>query len=304
MALERTRETRIDVVYDEKGRPAHLVQRRERRRYELIYEGERVARAVLHLPDGTARLAAHYAYDAQGRLIEVRDNRGLACAYRYDELSRMVRDETRGGSVYTVRYDREGRCTYACGTDRYEERSLRYDKLARSTWVTDSHGNVTRYEYNPRGQVLKTTSPSGEVTRAEFDDWGRPIRSTSETGEVREHVYDELGRLVVRRTSGGLETTIHYDDEHRLVGYEQTSNGELATRARFTYDEDHNVTSAQVNDRPAWRYGWTAFGELASVTTPSGATARRYYDERGALRRATNLDSRPGPGRATRSAAC
>jgi len=289
-ALERTREARIDVVYDERGRPAHLVQRRERRRYDLVYEGERIARAVLHLPDGTSRLAADYEYDAEGRLVTVRDNRGMACAYRYDDRCRMVRDETRGGSVYTVRYDREGRCVYACGTDRYEERSLRYDKLARSTWVTDSHGNVTRYEYNAHGQVMKTTSPTGEVTRAEFDDRGRPLRNTSEAGEVRQVVYDELGRLVGLETSGGVETRMQYDDEHRLVGYEQTTDGELATRARFAYDDDHNVTSVQVNECPAWQYTWTAFGELSTVTAPSGATAHRYYDELGALRRVSNFD--------------
>lgn len=146
-----------------------------------------MARVVLHLPDRTAQRAAEYGYDARGRLASVRDARGVAAQYAYDDEDRIVRDEKRGGSVYTVRYGRDGRYAYACGTGGYEERSLRYDKHAQKTWVTDSHGGVTVYEWNERGQVVKTTTPCGVVTRAEFDDRGRPVRQTLENGELREH---------------------------------------------------------------------------------------------------------------------
>jgi YD repeat-containing protein len=255
-AIERTREARIDIVYDASGRPAHLVQRRERRSYELAYEGDRIVRALVRLPDGTVRPAAKYAYDERGRLVTVSDARGIAAVYEYDADDRIVREEKRGGSVYTVRYGRDGRCEYASGTNGYEERTLRYDTAGRKTWVTDSHGGVTLYEWNERGQVLKTTTPSGSVTRAEFDDRGRPVRETEETGALREYVYDDFGRVIVERRSGGLETRFHYDREHRLVAYEESVDGESTTRGRLSYDEENNVTSVQLNEQPPWRYRW------------------------------------------------
>jgi YD repeat-containing protein len=46
----------------------------------------------------------------------------------------------------------------------------------------------------------------------------------------------------------------------------------------------------EVDEQPAWRYAWSAFGEPVSTTAPSGATAHRQYDELGGLRRATNWD--------------
>ena len=128
------------------------------------------------------------------------------------------------------------------------------------------------------------------MTRAEFDDRGRPLRQTLENGELREQVYDERGRVVRERQSGCPDTVFHYDDEHRLIAYEEVLEGEILSRARLAYDEDHNVTSVQVDEQPAWRYAWSAFGELVWTTAPSGATAYREYDELGGLRRATNWD--------------
>lgn len=92
---------------------------------------------------------------------------------------RVARAQTRGGKIYTIRYDRRGRCVYASGSDRYEERVLKFNPAGRTTWVTNSHGQVTTYEYNVRGQVVKTTSPTGEV------GWER-----------RRH-YDTAHRLIV-----------------------------------------------------------------------------------------------------------
>jgi len=290
VAIERTREARIEILYDTAGRPSHLVQRRERRSYELAYEGDRVARVAIRLADRTVQRAAEYGYDARGRLVSVHDARGVAALYEYDDEDRVVRDEKRGGSVYTVRYGRDGRCEYACGSNGYEERSLRYDTLARKTWVTDSHGGVTLYEWNDRGQVIKTTTPCKVVTRAEFDERGRPLRQTLANGELREQLYDDLGRVVVDRQSGGTETRFHYDDEHRLTGYDECLDDEVLTRGRLTYDEDHNVTSVQVNDQPAWTYRWSPFAEPVTITAPSGANASRQYGEHGGLRQATNWD--------------
>ncbi len=289
-AIERTREARLEIVYDAEGRPSHLVQRRERRSYQLVHEGARVVRVVLRLPDSSVRVAAEYGYDAQGRLVSVHDARGLAARYAYDDEDRIVHDEKRGGSVYTVRYGQSGRCEYAAGSDAYQERALRYDTQAKTTWVTDSHGGVTVYEWNDRGQVVKTTTPCGVVTRAEFDERGRPQRQTLENGELHEQVYDERGHVVRERQSGSPETVFHYDDEHRLVAYEEVLEGEIVSRARLAYDEDHNVTSVQVDEQRAWRYAWSASGEPVSTTAPSGATAHRQYDELGGLRRATNWD--------------
>jgi YD repeat-containing protein len=295
VAIERTREARIDIVYDLQGRPSRLVQRRERRSYELVYEGERVTRVALHLPDRTVRTAADYAYDARGRLVTVHDARGVAALYEYDDEDRIERDEKRGGSVYTVRYGRDGRCAYACGTNGYEERALRYDTTARKTWVTDSHGGVTLYEWNDRGQVIKSTSPTGEVTRAEFDELGRPKTEALATGELRSRTYDAVGRLIILASSFGWEQRRTYDEEHRPVVAEEWTalNADEPVRAkvmRYAYDADNNLASVQYEHLPPWSYAWTPFGELACATDPSGARRSWEHDELGQVARATNAD--------------
>ncbi len=295
-SFERTQLGRIDVVYDERGRPAHLLQVREQQGYSFTYdEGGRIVEAQRRLPDRSRRPAARYVYTADGRLSEVHDARGLSGRYEYDEDGRVVRDETRGGKIYTIRYDRRGRCVYASGSDRYEERLLKFNPAGRTTWVTNSHGQVTTYEYNLRGQVVKTTSPTGEVTRAEFDEYGRPATQTLETGEIHRHAYDELGRRVRLKSSYGWEQRRYYDGAHRLIVAEEWArrDNKVALRARamrFGYDAEHNVTSVQHEPQPPWRYEWTPFGELASSVDPAGARRTWARDERGNVARATNAE--------------
>ena len=292
VAIERTSGARVDILYDTAGRPSHLVQQPERRSYELVYEGTRLARINLRLPDQSSRLAVEYGYDARGHLVSVQDTRGVAARYEYDDDNRVVREEKRGGSVYAVRYAPNGRCIYARGTDGYEERSLRYDTHAKQTWVTDSHGGTTLYDWNDRGQVVKTTTPCGVVTRAEFDDRGRPVRQTLPNGELQEQAYDELGHVALERQTAGREQRFRYDEHHRLIGTVDCADDEVIGRLQIGYAEDHNVTSIQFNDDAPWRYVWSPFSQNTTTIAPSGATKSMQYNELGGLVRSTNWEGR------------
>jgi len=291
-SIERTPKARLDFYYDEQSRVISVTQSREQRRYQIQYEGhqgDQVSRVWLYLPDGSSRLVAEYHYDPRGRLIQVIDSRGPAIHYQYDDENRITREESRDGSTYDLRYQGDA-CVHARGTDGFEECNVEIDKNGRTTRVTNSHGKVTQYTWNKRGQVHRAISPTGNVTSQVFDEEARPIQYGQEDGSTVDHEFDDLGRTKTIRTSRGEKTEFHYDDEHRLVAYEELVNDEVATRVRFTHDEDHNVTSIQFNDEPAWKYDYTSYGEVARITAPSGATTSSFYDERGGILAATNWD--------------
>jgi|GEM_PF-1390066 len=291
-SIERTSKARLDFYYDEQSRVVGVTQSREQRRYEIQYEGHQgnqVSRVFLHLPDGTSFLAVEYRYDARGRLVDVIDNRGSAVQYAYDDENRITHEQSRDGSTYDLHYQGNA-CVHARGTDGFEECSVEIDKNGHTTHVTNSHGQVTRYTWNHKGQVLRAVSPTGNTTSQVFDKEDRPIQFGQEDGSTVDHEFDDLGRTTCIRTSRGAKTEFHYDDEHRLIAYEELVKDEVATRVKFTHDADHNVTSIQINDEPAWKYDYTSYGEVARVTAPSGATASSLYDQHGGILASTNWD--------------
>lgn len=292
-ALERTAAARVDFLYDPAtGIPSAIVQRREGRAYILEHTGGRLTRVSLRLADGSVRSVLEYEYDDRGQLSELHDQRGLAKLYVYDADGRLVREEKRGGSVYTVRYDGSGRCIYAAGTNRYEERALRFDVDARTTFVTDSHGGVTTYEWNEHGQVIKTMTPSGIVTQATFDEFGRPSSYTTASGALHEIDYDDRGRIVEERASSGPTKQYVQDDANRIVEARvvDRETGELLRIERAAYDDDHNIISQQLNDDPPWLYRWSTFGEPTRFESPSSAVRHLEYGALGGVVRETNFD--------------
>ncbi|WP_394848646.1 DUF6531 domain-containing protein [Pendulispora brunnea] len=286
VSVMATKDARLDVYRDTSGRVVTLHQTRERRQYEIAYDGDRVIGVQLRLADQSSRLAASYGYDAQGRLVEVRDERGVVRTYAYDDLHRIVHEAQRGGTTYTVRYRSDGRCIYVSGGNRYQERTLRYDVESRQTWVFDSHGQATHYQWNEHGQVMQTTSPMGVQTRAEFDDDGRIVRQTLPSGSLVEYEYDETGKRVATRFPGGRETRMYHDDQHRLVRIEESTGARL----RYTYDEDNNPIAVYVNDLPPWQYQYNTFGETTEIRAPSGAAAYVTYDAYGGVSAETDYD--------------
>ncbi|MCL2724324.1 MAG: DUF6531 domain-containing protein [Polyangiaceae bacterium] len=291
-SIERTSKARLDFYYDEQSRVVGVTQSRERRRYGIQYEGhqgDQVSRVFLHLPDGSSRLVAEYHYDNQGHLIEVFNSRGSAARYAYDEEDRITHEKSRNGSEYELRYQGTA-CVYARGTNGFAERTVEIDRNGHITHVADSHGNVTRYTWNDHGQVLRTISPTGNTTSQIFDRYDRLIQYGQEDGSATDYEFDELGRIEGIRTSCGEKTAFYYDDCHRLIAYAELVNGEVVTWVKFTHDEDHNVTSIQINDGPPWKYDYTSYGEVARITAPSGATTSSLYDDRGGILAATNWD--------------
>ncbi|WP_394845233.1 DUF6531 domain-containing protein [Pendulispora brunnea] len=272
--VERTDDARIELRYDANGFVTGLFQAGEQRLLRLDWERERVAQAILVLPDGSERPIARYFYDHQGVLKEVHDEDGILERYEYDDAFRMVDVSARSGANYVIRYDSKGRCIYVSGAGRYQERHLRYDEHAHTTWVADSHGDTTQYWYNDAGQVLSETSPLKSVQRFEFDDEGRPTVTRRASGGVVTHVYDEAGRTIAILLPDEGKRTYTYDNEHRLISY--TDEGGATTH--FDYDADHNIVREIEPDGSEWHYTWTPFGECDRVRNPLGYEKAWTFD--------------------------
>ncbi|MGK4009200.1 RHS repeat-associated core domain-containing protein [Sorangium sp. So ce1036] len=280
-------QVRLDLTYDASGRLHRARQSRSDRAIELRYDAQgRIAAVSLVDPREDI---VRFDYDSAGRLVRVSD--GIApnapiTVFEYDAEDRIVAEAKRTGAIHVFRYDGHGRCVYTSGSERFEERTLRYSAAKRETEVTDSHGHVTRYHYNEAGQVLRVQYPDGAERTSSFDDDGRTVMESRGGVVMNRLQYDELGRVLVASFPEGIALRFTYDDQHRMRSLAD-ARGQTW---HYTYDERGLLTETRDPFGHGLRYEYNAHGEVVRAADPLGGATSLEWDDRGQLRAVIDPD--------------
>jgi YD repeat-containing protein len=152
-----------------------------------------------------------FEYDDNGNLTDVIHADGTRVRYSYDAAFRLtgVQDE-RHAAPNTV----------------YE-----YDVLDRLTKVTQTLAGApggtiaTSYTYNVQDQLTSVTDPNGNVTTYEYDDFGRMIRQVSPVSGTTTYSYDAAGNLTSTTDANGAATARTYDAANRPLTASSTRGG-------------------------------------------------------------------------------
>src|SRR5690606_4476477 len=181
-----------------------------------------------------------FEYDQLDRVIRVVDPLGNETHKQYDAHNNLVRTDQRDRVL-----DENG---VEIGLRNFASSSS-YDELDRLISSTDSLGNVTRFFYDSRGNVVRQVDPLGNEQHNSFDIFNRPISSTNfltSTGlgpvmpdalpVTTAQEYDHNGNLTVVIDALGRRTRYVYDalDRRRAVIYPDES------RMLTDYDADSN----------------------------------------------------------------
>jgi YD repeat-containing protein len=175
-----------------------------------------------------------YAYDASGRLSEVRvdltpedgstaDGKVYKTTYTYDGTSTRVASVTQSdGSSLAFTYEQsEGQYKVKTITDALGAvTTFRYVPGSRQTGVTGPDGRETLFDYDPAGQLLKVTPPpAGGVwtsTSYSYDAAGNVTQIVDGMGQAVTMEYDGRGNLILQRDAAGNTVTRLYTDENLL----------------------------------------------------------------------------------------
>ncbi len=150
--------------------------------------------------------------------------------------------------------------------------------------MTDPDGNVTRFGYDDRGNVVSMTDPLGHTETRTYDDQGRLASITNRDGQKRVLGYDTQGRLAQETwyTADGVTVTdvqtYTYDAQGRL----QTATN-YAGSYTFTYDDRGRLVRV---DEPfgVWlAFGYDTFGHRTLVADSFGGSTASTYDKTGDL---------------------
>lgn len=270
----------IDLLRDGTGRLQEIRQRLEQRALLLDYDGAgQILSVSMRAPGHIPELLASYEYDSGGMLYAASDALGQRDYYEYTAHGMLSRERLKDGGVFYFQYDEKGRCTKTAGLDRYDEKTLTYHDAIRWTEVTDSLGNVSRYNWLPTGQILRVVSPTGAMQDTQYDEFLRITAKIDANGVVTSYEYDEYGNRARITRALGHETVLVFNEHHQYVKLIDP-DGHVWKRE---FDAFHRVIGSENPLGGRWTYRRDANGQVVHVTNPNGATRALFYSDTGTL---------------------
>ncbi|MFG2331527.1 DNRLRE domain-containing protein [Streptomyces sp. NPDC048604] len=246
-----------------------------------------------------------YAYDANGAMVEVKDNSSGAKidTYRiaYDGGNRIAKvEELAGGTVKNttaLTYDVNGNPVTSThdltwSKIEYDARNL-VSKVTNADSPTAADQQITSLTYTARGQLLKQTRPNGNTLDLSYYLDGSVKQSVEKTtggAVVARHdlEYTPNGHrskdvLTLMNADDNAATidntyTFGYDPQDRIVKVDKT--GDSTATESYTYDRNSNVIEQTVDGITATqRYDRN---RLLSATA-EGVSSTYNYDPLGRL---------------------
>ncbi len=239
-----------------------------------IDDGERTTR-IAYAPNGQCAFTVNdlgqtnsFAYDSAGRLAATTGPRGDSRVYTRDANGNITRvTDTSlsdlGGNP------QQFTCDYS------------YDGLDRCISAVDNVGNTSRWFYDSRGLVVRTTDPRGNEVRTLYDGLSRSTGSISYVGPCD---ADASGadRGITINTSH-----VEYDANSRV-----TSVSDVNTNATlFAYDTRNRLILETCPDGTSRHQVWSPRSALVQAENACGTLISYSYDS---LNRLIRKDITPG----------
>jgi RHS repeat-associated protein len=209
---------------------------------------------------GGATRVADYAYDAAGRLSEVREDATLVANFGYDANGNRLSFTGPGGTI-NASYDAQ-------------DRLIQYGS--------------TSYAYTPTGELASKTT-GGQITSYRYDALGNLIGVTMPDGTEIDYLLDGQNRRVGKQVNGALVQGFLYLDGIRPTA---ELDGTGAVVSRFVYAGRSHVPAYLITGAATYRIITDQVGSPRLVIdAASGAVAQELdHDVFGNV----VLDTNPG----------
>jgi RHS repeat-associated protein len=262
--------------------------------------------------DGISVIAKNTEYDSLGRVSRVSNpyyngQPMLWTVPTYDALGRIVASTLPDSTQTIIAYN--GLTTGSTNALGQTQTKIK-NSQGQLVQVIDAANNSIRYQYDPFGNLIKTTDPLGNITRLAYDQRGRKIqmidpdmgtwdyaynvlgeltRQTNAKGQVSTMAYDKLGRIL-SRAEPDLISAWTYDNCAKGIGKPCTATADNGYSRSHSYDSLGRAiaTAATIDAGYTSALTFDANGRVATQTYPTGLTVKYVYTALGYLKEVRN----------------
>jgi RHS repeat-associated protein len=240
-----------------------------KQRYDQL---ERLTSAKL-IGAGSAEVTSGFAYDLRGAIKAATNPYGKSDLYEFDALGRPAAVTNKLGNKSRLQYDARGNLLQ----------------------ITDANGSTRRYEYDRNDRLVREILPLGQAARTIYDAAGNVIEQIDFSGGRSVFSYDPANRLTTAKEydrNNALQRTVTYmwSPTNRLVGW-NTTEGNAVASAVLTYDEADRISGETVTYpggfSMGYAYKYSPAGEKTQLTWPDGTRIDYGYSAHGELETVT-----------------
>jgi len=290
------------MSYTSKGLLSEVRDHSERR---VVYSYKNGYLASVRLPNGALH---QYTYDHAGNLQTISNPaQTVSIRNEYDTMGRVARQYFADGGTIDMAYagfvtttsEQNGNKIQYVSDEKFRTVEVRYeDSTERFEYSDDDkpilhqdrNGNIRRYAYDSRGNVVQSTNPLGYTTSVAYDDMGNPTSIFQADASLLSFSYDAQGNLLKAVDPLQRTTEFAYSPEGRL-GQVRMPDGSCV---RYVHDVRGNVTEMVNAQGYVTKYVYDMLNRVIETHSPEGHVTCFAYNSQNNIVKVTNAkgDSR------------
>jgi len=221
------------------------------------------------------------AFKSQDVIKSVTYPDGKQALFTYDVQTlnkRIVKDLRGNDTTYTLNYyGNPQKIEEPLGKTTLMTWSIDEGRLDNvMTSKTDPLGNLTRYEYDSKGNITKETDPYGNMVTSIWNaKFSLPESRTDRNGVQHTWQYDTKGNLLAEKDGDGKQTSHSYNS----YGERESSSDPRGYTTRYSFDLWGNPASSTGAEGSLTRYEHDIRGRLTAQIDPNNHRTEYAFDE-------------------------
>lgn len=250
----------ITFEYDTPGTIARVIENSGEAETHLSYSSGKLTQLLLKDDSANVIRRVDYTYNADGLLETVkRDN---------DNDTLITFDYVYGGNGLYL-----ANVTHGSGGSDFNYFAVPGAGAEHRVERTNAKGGVEKYEYDENFNLVKVILPThnggtASPTHTYTYDSNYNVLTKSDGATTHTYTYTGLGKVATYSDGTGTWTYTYSGVDLTSIS---DSIGTLYTLAYTDSNNPHHPTTITDAESDVWTYGYNTYGQLTSITPPSGA---------------------------------